>query len=1250
MFNKLTIAVSTALMTGLVNASVVDKYQIEQYLQQSPAEESVLKDAEGVVAWLVVLEQESVSKQLRSKTTKDAASAMQDVLASQAKMRSIMSRQAADVTVMSATSKLVNGLIVSGDHRQIMALKKLPEVKKILPVYDRQMHVAASSDYIGATGVREAGGATGAGQIVAVLDTGVDFTHAAIGGSGDPADYVTASQTPDVQPAWPQGKVIGGYDFYADDPNPLDVGTNHGTHVTHSVAGIAVDAQFYVYSVCRGGCPGLAQFNALEAAMDPNGDGDTSDHVDVVNMSLGGAFGDNDGDAVELLINEMVEQGINVVISAGNDGPRPFVVGGPSTTKNALSVGAMTHPTNEGGRVDAELGGTPFEAVGAGFNPGYDFAFDADTTPLVFPSDNASGCNAFGDDVDFSNTAVLVDRGGCNFTQKVLNAQAKGAPFVVVANNQPTPPFAMGGSDPDVAIPSVMVSLADGNLLKDAIDSNTADYSVVSQTVILAGGIADFTSRGPSVSGLLKPEITAPGVSILTAEPGLGDGLTPISGTSFSSPITAGAVSIVRETFPQRNAFEIKATLMNTANSDVYVKPPAQQPGVALAPVSYIGSGLVDLERAVNAQVIAWDSDTQQAALAFGLVKGTHNQSLTKTVTLKNFSGADETYQLQWQQRFANDADSGALTVSMPDSVTVPGGGTAQFEVTVELDMSLLPPWGLIAGNTDVAGQTEALTLSEYDGTVRFMQGNEEALKLVYHILPKAEAQATTGIARYEGASVRSVTNTGATDMTNVYAAPLTAVDPLDPDRRHDLLSGSLEVIELASCSGGYAIVNTFNMRDPILHPLVASHNVDFDLDRDGTWDYKIGSINYSWFVRGDNRARMFVHPYPATSRGFVREVLHIPGNNFLGSYACFGDLGLTAGDLGREVDVRFRVEEDTWILQGASGEGDELTATVTLQPSGTQVNLFDDTGNPVDSLARGETALFSDNYSGQGYVLLSDQGGVALTFNMSPDANSAPRVDDLTASVDKGSTGGTEVARFNGVDDDAISSPISDYEMLSSNSDLLEVDYQGALKVAPGKVIDQTTDTMTGSVVAIDTLGNRSEPADFTVTVNNTRPTVEFEQDRIVTATNSMVTLTAQGSDAEGDSLTYTFTQISGPAVSFTQNDNSISFTAPASAARLRFNVVASDGRLDSHADNAQVIVSSPPEAIIQHGSFFGGMHILRSLSTDADGAVTRHRWTFDNGEQREGRIVIYRGSASGVTLEVTDNVGLTDSTSIRF
>jgi hypothetical protein len=65
-----------------------------------------------------------------------------------------------------------------------------------------------------------------------------------------------------------------------------------------------------------------------------------------------------------------------------------------------------------------------------------------------------------------AGSIALLDRGLCAFVVKVANAQAAGASAVIVANNAPGTPITMGGADPTITIPSVMVSLADGNIIK----------------------------------------------------------------------------------------------------------------------------------------------------------------------------------------------------------------------------------------------------------------------------------------------------------------------------------------------------------------------------------------------------------------------------------------------------------------------------------------------------------------------------------------------------------------------------------------------------------------------------------------------------------------------------------------------------------------------------------------------------------------------------------------------------------------
>jgi extracellular elastinolytic metalloproteinase len=63
---------------------------------------------------------------------------------------------------------------------------------------------------------------------------------------------------------------------------------------------------------------------------------------------------------------------------------------------------------------------------------------------------------------------ALIDRGTCTFVSKVKKAQDEGALMVIVANNSPAPPIAMGGADPSITIPSVMISKADGDAWKAA--------------------------------------------------------------------------------------------------------------------------------------------------------------------------------------------------------------------------------------------------------------------------------------------------------------------------------------------------------------------------------------------------------------------------------------------------------------------------------------------------------------------------------------------------------------------------------------------------------------------------------------------------------------------------------------------------------------------------------------------------------------------------------------------------------------
>ena len=169
----------------------------------------------------------------------------------------------------------------------------------------------------------------GTGIVVAVIDTGVDYTHPDLGGGFGPS-Y----------------KVIGGYDFYNHDNDPMD-DNGHGTHVAGIIAangnitGVAPDAKLLAYK-CLGSDGSGSMSNVIlgiEAAMDPNGDSNPSDHANIISMSLGGA-GD-ETDPICQAVKNAIDAGIVVVVAAGNSGPGMGTVASPGVAPEAITVGAI---------------------------------------------------------------------------------------------------------------------------------------------------------------------------------------------------------------------------------------------------------------------------------------------------------------------------------------------------------------------------------------------------------------------------------------------------------------------------------------------------------------------------------------------------------------------------------------------------------------------------------------------------------------------------------------------------------------------------------------------------------------------------------------------------------------------------------------------------------------------------------------------------------------------------------------------
>ncbi|MDP2633441.1 MULTISPECIES: S8 family serine peptidase [unclassified Pseudoalteromonas] len=1105
-------AVTSVLIAGAANANSINQSALK-HQGYTPISQADVADKKEPTSFLVVLKATTAADMMEQGTysVSSARASYDNVQTLQSQVKDELFSLDSNVKILGETKILAPTLIIQASPGALEKIKNDPRVDRVLPMFDYDLHVAASADYIKATPVVTGGMYTGSTQKVAVLDTGIDYTHAIFGGAGTVEAYDEAQSDPTMV-AWPQGQVMGGYDFMRDDADPIendpenpteeDAPTSHGTSVSHSVTGIAPDVELYVYSVCGGGCPSDAQSAALEAAMDPNGDGDTSDHVDVINMSLGGEFGDTYiGGGTQFLIQQAVEAGVNVVISAGNDGDNPFRIGGPSTTPNALSVGAMTHPANDIGVASGTIAGEETIIQPSGFGPQTAFEMTEVDAEVVYPEANQNGCEAFADEIDFTGKAVLIDRGACAFTQKVLNAQARGAAFVFIANNTDDgTPAPMGGFDADVTIRNVGINFAAGAAMKAQLDAgNAATYSIMVERKVTAGAVASFSSRGPSMDGLLKPEITAPGTDIMVAATGTQDGLAPATGTSFSGPITAGAVALVREAHPDRNALEIKATIMNAADLNVTVDPLTINPDSPLAPISLIGAGLVDVEKAVNLPVAAWVVDdeyqTAQAALSFGLERMTEMSSFTKTVTLKNFSDEDKTYDLRIEERFMNDADSGAVSFDIPRNVTVAANEEITFDVTMTVDPTKLHDWTLENpfDADDLAARSPSLTMAEFDGALVFddvsTTDTDHDLHVVYHALPKAGAELEFAYEEVNGVVEVVVTNVGSASAYPI-AESVIATSEENAEADFDILSTTFAAYTSENCDSGVLITSSIQLRDEITHMRQVGVRMNLDTDNDGVYDHfmmNLNDVGRSAAIPG--RSRTLIGTIDADGNdGWMwgTAMYHAAGEDTVTFSGCSELMGLDASMLGSQINVQASVGYPSY-QAGVYFETDSVTGSTTFTGA-PRVDLVstEDSEMKVSELAPGQSAVFR----AESDFALTSANGTDVYLNSITETAEVPMVPNIVASelsINEMALDGITIGRVEFVEEPALR--ITEYTVVGMSAPGLMVDAEtGDIMVEDSSLLDFESEVkeIMITVKATDLLGTESEEAVIKVMITN--------------------------------------------------------------------------------------------------------------------------------------------------------------------
>ncbi len=721
-----------------------------------------------------------------------------DVLRSQA--AAIRAAEAAGGTVIFRYSKLVNAFSVQISVAGASALAERSDVALVERVGIVVRHNETSVPFIGASRVHKQLGIKGKGITVAVVDTGVDYTHADFGGSGDPDDYL-ANDPNVVEPGtFPTVKVRGGFDFVGDDysvldddptndvpdpdPDPLDdaVVGDHGTHVAGTCCGIGVPgiigrgvapkATIIAVKVWDSGDSAADVLVAgYEFAMDPNGDGSTRDAVDVLSFSGGVDYGPPS--SLEALAAQAVVDGGTVfVASAGNSGNQPlggngYILGTPASAPGVIAVAASIDQfvanvltVNDPSGVTLEDSGL---MVHQGWSGGLTSAVTGDVVDAreVDPPTDPDGvpapfdrqlCDTTPSGTPFAGQIALVFKGStgagdCDGSEKVFRAQEAGASAVILWSGFGGFPFGLSPGDfaEQVTIPAVMVGGNNSAILGDTVSPDApASYNTVTLNVTLnaepsvipgfGDRLTDFTSEGPArISSALKPDVSAPGADILSADAGTGTEGQLLSGTSMAAPHVSGVAALLVQLHPDWSPTKIKAAIMNQATQEVL-----NNDGSGPVPATVMGAGRVQAYESATAETLAWPG-----SLSYGLRGVSTLTTIVKSFTVQNLSNHTQKYDAKASVRFHDNLATkfvsakiaiGDEQLDTSHTFSLKAGEKVKVFVELRIDPNVVPKWQQELGWYFINGNV--------DGNVDIVEKGKhgDELHVPWHVTPLASA------------------------------------------------------------------------------------------------------------------------------------------------------------------------------------------------------------------------------------------------------------------------------------------------------------------------------------------------------------------------------------------------------------------------------------------------------------------------------------------------------------------------------
>lgn len=694
------------------------------------------KDPNEVVRAMVVTDVPAAVEQAGNA---DYTAAVQSAESKTLRSQESIIRQARRITgnsVINQTGYLVSAFSMNMTRSQMKQVAALDGVVSVSEVTSYQARMTTAKDMTSAMELWKAenGGNTGEGIVVAVIDSGVNYSHPDMQMRQDAKLKYSQADMAQKIAALGYGryytdKVPFGCSYVGEEDIRNEMVT-HGLHVSGIVAangdqenggvvGVAPDAQIFAMQVF--GDTGSAYNDDIIRAVEDS----VKLGADILNLSLGGTAGFyDDADYLQKALAYAEKNGVVVCVAAGNDGSSSAdgadgdyntndwgvidtgAVSSPATYPGALSVASVDNAYLRGKSVTISSGeDTVYSGVVTDFSKGnhtdwsslgevpiLEFGY-GDLLEDIFPKLSTLPDEPY---------VALVQRGkDISFEDKINYLMGMAhASAVIVYNNEATDQVPANVSAESASqYTAMMVSGSTGAKLMELAAAGAKVRfdglkDVVYPNEATGGKVSTFSSWGSTPTLDIKPEISAPGGNILSVS--RGEKYEEMSGTSMATPYVSGCAALVLESLQKSlaggglvlgdtslNTF-VKNTLMNTADP-IY-------DGSVIFSVRQQGSGMIDpLSAAENRVLVTYNGLASVALKEVG-------STASFTLTLTNYGASAASYSLASSAVYTDvtgsdgsygmELLSGASVTYDKASVTVPAGGTAQVTGTLTIPAS----------------------------------------------------------------------------------------------------------------------------------------------------------------------------------------------------------------------------------------------------------------------------------------------------------------------------------------------------------------------------------------------------------------------------------------------------------------------------------------------------------------------------------------------------------------------------------